>query len=415
MRAKTFSRGSGAQAGCLRRGARRVRLALVAPVVLSSVLLLMLFGASSADAQNCSLGSHCYLLDYWAPATQNEGIYANMDAECLYEANPNSTFVDEEIWESSDNSNDLAYWTELGLTWGIPWGSSGRVLFWADNRPGGGYNQHEIGSGAINTTYGLLVQWIGGDEWAVDVDGYNYGISTSNPPYSESLEGGAEFTNNADRAAAYFSGLGFYTTSGVGENYWDGVPLSVGNDGGISVSGPPQSTFANYYDGSGTCTTDAATPTASTVSGEAPDPVPSSAISSSQAAALLALTNSLAASLGDSTPNNVVAVPSTRAAANKLASGDIINGSSGQPDENGVYLVQATGTFDGAIAHVPADQPTPSGSAIWLAVDPATNSVLDWGMSPAPLTSAQLESLGTVTNLGPPHASRRALWPENAL
>lgn len=179
-----------------------------------------------------------------------------MDVECLYEADPSTDHVSEEMWEGTDNSNDVGYWVETGMAEGLGVGS-GRSFFYARNDPTNGYGQWVAGPTAnLNQTYGLSIQWVGGTNWAVDINGTNYGEVHYNGTYSESMEAGVERTNDATRAAANFSALSWYNSSGLQENDWSGSGVAVGN-GTISVPAAPQSSFSNYYDGTGTCTTDA--------------------------------------------------------------------------------------------------------------------------------------------------------------
>jgi len=95
-------------------------LVATGPVVASS--------AGVAYATTCSMSSHCYLLDYWGNANTNKGDFANIDVECLYEADPSSNFVDEEIWEGTANSTNVSYWVETGMTEGTHLGLWSNLL-----------------------------------------------------------------------------------------------------------------------------------------------------------------------------------------------------------------------------------------------------------------------------------------------
>lgn len=190
----------------------------------------------------------------------------------------------------------------------------------------------------------------------------------------------------------------YYTTGGLAEGDWYGSGVASGVGGGISVSGPPQSTFSNYYDGSGNCTAPPAAQAPATM--EAQAGTPAATISSTEASSLLGLVQSLAENAGGSSPSNVEAVATTRAAANRLVSGDTVNSPSGTgQDDTGAYLVEATGNFVAQNGSAPYGDSPPSGSAIWLVVDPNGNTILDWGIAPAPLTASALDTLGPATPL----------------
>jgi hypothetical protein len=131
---------------------------------------------------------------------------------------------------------------------------------------------------------------------------------------------------------------------------------------------------------------------------EVVNPAPSSPITSSQRAKLLDRAESLAWWLGEPDPENITAVPTTRDAANKLARAGVTIDATGQPDTTGVYLVQATGHFTSRRA--PPGVPSPSGSALHFNVD-VNDRLLDWGISPSPLSQAELENLGVTTALQP--------------
>jgi hypothetical protein len=336
------------------------------------------------------------------------GIYANMDVECLYVPSPGSDFVTEEIWNAADNSNTGGQkWVELGAELGVT--TSTRGWFWAnenlDAPPGSPYVHNIGGTVTLNSNYSLLIQWIGGYQWAVDIDGFNYGIAQNNPPYSEAVAGGSERTTETSRVAANFSGLGWYTSSGLGTSGWQGTAYINKGGGTVNVPGNPQTSFSNYYDGTGTCTTSAAATNSASQGATplgtvpAPNPVPASVVTAAGSSSLLRVTETLASALGDPAPGNVSVVPTTRAAANSLMGAGQVNTAAGQPDTTGVYLVEATGRFTGTNVPVPPGEMASGGSYVWLTVDPYDNRILDWHLSPTPLTHAKLAALGSVTDL----------------
>lgn len=375
------------------RFGRSVSLFGAAKLVIGSTIAGGVVSAAPAAAASCSPSSHCYAIDEWLYAPQNDGTYANMDVQCLAEPSPANNFVDEEIWEGTDNSPQANYWVETGMTEGTPWGSS-RTFFWADNRPNYGYSQHQITGIAanINTWYSLEVHDLSNSTWGAYIDGTLYGYSTNNPTFSEAMEGGSEITNTGVRAAASFSSLA-YVSGGTYFGSWSGTGYNNG-PGLLSVPGPPQTSFSNYYDGTGTCTASApamsASPTPTMTSSPSPPP---SAPSAGVRTALISLVRSIASANGDSNPTNITAVSTTRLAANQTAFGDTVT------TDAGVYLVQAQGNFTGHLAAVPRGVPQPTGSTLTLIVDGGSLKVLDWGIQLSGLSSKSRRHLGSPTTL----------------
>ncbi len=374
----------------------------VLPLILALVAISAKASPASADACSSQSQQRCYDVAIWDPADQNSRIDAIMNVECLYESSPSNNFVDEQIWEGTDNDSSGTYWVETGMSEGAPWGS-GRVFFWADNRPTYGYAQHPVNGMAanLNTNYSLQINWYSNSStWQVWIGGTYVGQSTSNPPYSKYVVGGSEFTNVGVRAAANFWGLDWYGPGGTKYNNWGGEGVVIGA-GSVSVPTAPYWSFSNLYDGIGSCSPSSPAQTSSSAaSPEVVNPVPSSKIDSATQSALLQVTKSTAAWLGDAAPAKITVVPTTRYAANQLTFGSTINNAVGKPDTTGVYLVQAIGSFV-APRGAPGGATSPKGSALTLVIDPATNAILDWGISPQPVTQGALSTLGDTTVIEP--------------
>ncbi len=274
------------------------------------------------------------------------------------------------------------------MTEGVPWGS-GRTFFWADMRPSLGYAQHPYSgiTANINTQYWLDIVYNGNNQWLPSVNDSNEGTSKSNPPYSDSAQGGSEITNTPVRVAASFSTLQWQGTGGTIYNGWGANPYVIG-PGTLTLPPAPQTSFSNYYDGIGTCTADSPSP-APIMTGSPPE----SSIPSTTRSALVGLVRSLAAANGESMPDNIVAVPTMRSTANDLAFGDSITG------DTGVYLVQATGRFTARAARIPSDATVPTGSALTLVVNAADLRIMDWGVQPSVLDGPALSAAGPVSYL----------------
>lgn len=229
--------------------------------------------------------------------------------------------------------------------------------------------------------------YAGSNSWNVSINGNPVGTATGNPPYSKSMEGGSEITNTSVRVAASFSSLAWYDTSGNVHNDWSGGAYTVG-PGTVTVPAAPQSSFSNNYAGTGSCTANQ--------SAEAPNmssSVPAARIPGAVQEQLLTLADNIAAQNGDSSPTSIVAVPTTRFAANATAFGASVSGNTG------VYLVQLVGNFVGHDAHLPSGAAPPRGTTLTLVVDAADMSILDWGIEPTGLGTTEFSSLGAVTTL----------------
>jgi hypothetical protein len=117
-------------------------------------------------------------------------------------------FVTQELWYEvnstgtcSSSSLSCAYWVEVGVgDGGIDCGSVHDQIFWADNRDGGGYNEHCPNVGwSLGSTYTAEVQWAGVScAWNVFFGGVNLGTSTSNcGGATRGLQAGLESTLGA--------------------------------------------------------------------------------------------------------------------------------------------------------------------------------------------------------------------------
>jgi len=120
-------------------------------------------------------------------------------------------------------------------------------------------------------------------------------------------------------------------------------------------------------------------------------------ISASQRAQILEKLQSLAASMGEPAPREILVVPTTRDAAARLCSHGVTNDASGRPDATGVFLVQACGSFTSRRA--PPRVPSPTGTVLRFTLITGTDHLLDWGIGPNQLSQAQMETLGPVSAL----------------
>ncbi len=372
---------------------------------------LALVGASAALPQTAlaytcstSSSSHCYALAIWVNSAANEGIYTNIYSSCLNGPNDTVNFADEEMWEATDNSSNLGYWVETGLSYGELNGQArgGPYWFWADNRPGGGYHEHYVGTRSLNTSYETEIIYAGSNSWWVWQGTSHVGTSTSNPPYSLSMETGIETTSNSYNIVGQSSPLDWFDTTGSLHTNWqygssdsylypmyppanavwiskyNAVVYSSACNTGASQGSVPIASAAPILPTQGrTMATAGITKTTASV--------PASAISS-----LTAVAGSMAAAASDSSATTANAVVSTRQDANTVASGAGVN------SNQGVYLVQIQGKFTGINARMPAGKASPTGTFLTVVIDAGTGFVLDWGLSDS---SIDLSTLGPVTAL----------------
>jgi hypothetical protein len=112
-------------------------------LILALAIIGLTLGMRAAPADACAIssGNHCYGVAYWPNSSTNYGSTGNIEFHCLYDGSPSNSFTDEELWNGTDNSGNLAYWVEVGGAYGYPNGAT-RYWFWADNRPNGG-SYHE--------------------------------------------------------------------------------------------------------------------------------------------------------------------------------------------------------------------------------------------------------------------------------
>src|SRR5271165_2439813 len=154
--------------------------------VVATVGLVFFFAPSAADAAtaghaapataSCSLSNHCYGIAEWKTSPTTTGSNGYLYAQCMHVNDPSTDFLDQEMWQGTDNSNTGNYWVETGATIGTPEGNL-RYWFWADNRPNYGYYQH-FPSGTMNLDqyYYLSFNYNGSNKWGV---GGPWGNATS--------------------------------------------------------------------------------------------------------------------------------------------------------------------------------------------------------------------------------------------
>jgi hypothetical protein len=278
-------------------------------------------------------------------------------------------FVTNEIWAYTGGAKYGEYWVETGE---FSQDASDTVeWFWADQRPGGGYHEHDGGpSTQTFVEYSAALHYHGSNEWVVERgDVGTVGISTSNPGPSYGAQAGLEYSDAYERGRGYAHGMEYalYTqyTNHLG---WPGVYSYQSPTNSVqSYHGSLSGTANSYYDGySNLCITGAViSPSHSAPSGPATKTDP-------KAVAL-----HWAALNGDPGAKVTATTTSLRKAAVKeqTAGADLVTGNPS------VVTTVLAGHFVGHMAKVPKGASLPSGQHLTVSVDPATNEITDWSIS----------------------------------
>jgi hypothetical protein len=156
-------------------------------------------------------------------------------------------FVNHEFWYAFGTGT---YWVEVGFKDGET-DTSGKCVtqdvFWADNRNGGGYNEHDTGWELETGTWiplQISTAGPGSCEWSVWWDNSNIGLSTANCPTSgRFLQSGIETTSQTTGSAqGWLSNWQEQNGSGNWLQQWDNPWICQTPDGNYDncTSGNPQ-------------------------------------------------------------------------------------------------------------------------------------------------------------------------------
>ena len=164
-------------------------------------------------------GQRWYGAATWYYADTNLGSHTDMlvSSGSCYDWSSGG-FVEQTLWQGTNNDPTLNYWVEVGYTYG--WKNQNILTFyWADNRPsGGGYNEHQITdiTPPLWTSYDMQIYWYH-TEWLVVLNGvYDEGASTNNPASGKALATGVESTSSASSMSGADSNSLSYDKSGSG-------------------------------------------------------------------------------------------------------------------------------------------------------------------------------------------------------
>lgn len=221
-------------------------------IIMMAVAGLMVAGvivASPGDAMACTLSDHCYAISQVLKSS-NHGMFGTLYVHCLFSPS-SSEFVNQEIWDVEASGS---YWVEVGVKDGRDFNGVNRDQgwFWADSRPGGGYNEHFIDSHvSLDTDHDVQIERNGSAMWNVYGGNtfHQIGTSTSNPITMDFGQAGSEYTLNSGsgmRDTGVVGGLE-YQDSSNNFHFW-------GTGGSTIRSGPGNWVFAGYDSGTSAIT-----------------------------------------------------------------------------------------------------------------------------------------------------------------
>jgi hypothetical protein len=173
------------------------RLAIM--IAIAGMLIAGIIGAGTRVAMACDdlpNSHHCYAIGE-ITRSDNHGMYGSLYVHCLATANPSGDFANQEIWTTDDNS----HWVEIGVKDGLDASNNTHMQawFWADSRPGDGYNEHFIGSQVtLDTNHEVKIIRNGTDNWNVYGGNsfHQIGTSTSNNFTATRDDAGTEYTTD---------------------------------------------------------------------------------------------------------------------------------------------------------------------------------------------------------------------------
>lgn len=194
---------------------------------------------------------HCYGQNIWQDAT--DGVRTSIGVRGITGGNG---FVNNEVWLCQ---GDCPYWVEAGLKSQFNIGGGAEIYFWADSRPGGGYNNHfgrPIPSGDYGYYANVDIHRTSGSTWSITINSQT-GLqlsdsSTGNSMAPDEIQLGTELagtggasdphTNYANNQYKHLNGGGWYYQHSDG--FWRIQP----NPGPVAVawdSGHTPSTYPN--------------------------------------------------------------------------------------------------------------------------------------------------------------------------
>jgi hypothetical protein len=370
--------------------------AVMASTVITAALVVAGGGPVSAETACGTLQTdHCYALAQMGTYAGNlpryiSAVGADLEVDCLAVGDDNTEDANWEMWLSTNDTNpyspyDSGYWLEEGYAAG-PAAATGFQWFWADNRPGGGFNAHFIEWANALQYQNVSFYWQGGSNWNVYLAGNLVGESVNNGAFAGGTQIGAEMMVDTNGQVHAHAHNWQYTDGGV----WQWVdPTSVRPYSANANQNPPGFQISWAYG-----PTNVTVHTPSHLCGTVPQRVPSVRPATGSGLTLASVRSIAARAAGSyatATPTAMTAVQTTRGAATALYGSKVSGTAAAEP----VYLVQELGSFSAQRRSTNGAQHIISARAMHVVISARTGQVLDWGIQ-AP---GNLRSLGSVMSL----------------
>lgn len=349
--------------------------ALLVPLIGFSGQFITRASAYTGECASDQSTGHCYAQMKMDNITNpKEHWWASVELDCanLY-TNYSDEFLNEELWAYTGGSLYGAYWVEEGIQ-AHPYGL---IWFWADNRSGHGYAEHDTAySTSIGVRYEVGLKYIGSNEWSVRRNQTEIGVSTDNSGPSHGAQVGMEIHYNDDTGQGTATDLA-YQNSGSGTSKHDGwnsnaYSFTDGSDIWGSLYSAWTSAYSAMEDGVSYCDPGLNPPaTPNQESTASTDPI--------------VVAKEFASQNGDASPTveQQAAEPRSVAAADVFGAGTVVDSS------QTVDVIVMRGAFTGNDASVPSGQPLPTGSSLTVLVDPSSGQITDWSLSnTAPVLSS---------------------------
>lgn len=359
-------------------------LPIIAGMLLATGTVVFVPTRADAVAGCPNFGSHCYGIGRFGsgmgtPVYMN-GVSTELSVDCLWVDNTGTDFVNHEMWMSTNDNNpdpNNPTWVEEGMTDGTLWASPGQefgfIWFWADQRPGGSYNEHYIGPASTGTYTSASFYWVPNTgNWDLYNNGSYVGTSVNVGAWAGGSDNGAESTTPAMGMVGYSRNWQYVDTS----NSWQPIldPVFYNNSKGLLAGYTlGQSVYVETSNG---CSGTAPAMSHATQTKPSTD-------------TLVASVRKVAAMLGESNPTRLRYVNTTRHAGNAALGASV---STDQP----VYQLQAVGNFTLPSQRVRSGKVGARGTNLNITVDAESGQVLDWGISEK---SVDLTDLGLITDI----------------
>ena len=162
------------------RRQRVARAAVMSGIITAALVASGVAGGNPASASGtCGTPAtgHCYAVAQLGVSAGHTPWYASavgldLEVDCLAVANDSTEGATWELWLSTNDTDpnsttESPYWLEGGYLAGSATGNTGFQYFWADSRPGGGYNAHFAGWATAYQYENLTFTWQGGSNWNV--------------------------------------------------------------------------------------------------------------------------------------------------------------------------------------------------------------------------------------------------------